>query len=448
LTTSEPLAVPATDSVRITRVDPALAWSTPSDVKSVAIVGLGYVGLPTALAFADNKIDVIGVDINQERLQDIRNGRADLIPADIARLDRVLADDAISLTDDISAMTAADAVIVCVPTPVDRHLTPDLRALRAACAAVVQHARAGQLLVLTSTSYIGTTEDLLVAPLKARGLKVGTDVHVAFSPERIDPGNVTMTQEKVPRVVGGVTLDCTERAGKVISLVAPVVHLVSSPKVAEFAKLFENTYRAVNIALANEMADVARKLDLDIMEVITAAETKPYGFSAFYPGPGIGGHCIPCDPHYLLWHLRAERGEAPLVETAMARSAARPGQVVTRAGEALADNGKAISGARVLVVGVTYKPDVQDVRESPALEIIEGLVNRGAQVGFHDPMVNELELENGHVLKAVSADNLEEWDLAIVHTLHTGVDLGWLATLPTVLDATYRLRTLANRVAL
>lgn len=431
---------------------PAIApKETPqkTTLSTIAIVGLGYVGLPTALAYADaTDVDVIGIDISLERLQNIKDGSVDLIPADIARLDRVLADAAMTLTDDIREMTRADGVLICVPTPVDRHLTPDLRALQSACHTVVEHAREGQTIVLTSTSYIGTTEDLLARPLRDKGFRIGTDVYVAFSPERIDPGNTTMTQEMVPRVVGGVTLECTQRAAHIIEHVAPAVHLTTSPQVAEFAKLFENTYRAVNIALVNEMADVAHELDLDIMEVISAAKTKPYGFSAFYPGPGIGGHCIPCDPHYLLWHLRAERSAAPVVEAAMAQSAARPGRVVSRTGEVLAAEGKALEGAKVLVVGVAYKPDVQDVRESPALEILEGLVGRGAEVGFYDPLINELTLEDGTTLKTHSQDDLDEWDLAIVHTLHNTVDHEFLEHVPAVLDATYKLGTLPNRVTL
>jgi UDP-N-acetyl-D-glucosamine dehydrogenase len=416
---------------------------------AIAIVGLGYVGLPTALAYADTTdVEVVGIDINLERLQNIKDGSVDLIPADIARLDRVLADSAMKLTDDISEMTKADGVLICVPTPVDRHLTPDLRALRGACRAVVEQARSGQTIVLTSTSYIGTTEDLLAQPLRDRGFRIGTDIFVAFSPERIDPGNTTVTQEMVPRVVGGVTLECTQRAAQIIEHVAPAVHLTTSPKVAEFAKLFENTYRAVNISLVNEMADVAHELDLDIMEVINAAATKPYGFSAFFPGPGIGGHCIPCDPHYLLWHLRAERSSAPVVEAAMAQSAARPGRVVSRSGEVLAAEGKAMEGAKVLVVGVAYKPDVQDVRESPALEILEGLAGRGAEIGFYDPLIGELTLEDGTTMKTHSPDDLENWDLAIVHTLHNAVDHDFLSQVPAVLDATYKLGFLSNRVTL
>jgi UDP-N-acetyl-D-glucosamine dehydrogenase len=420
---------------------PALAQQT------VAIVGLGYVGLPTALAFADESKDlsVIGIDISTDRIQHIQQGHVDLIPADIARLDRVLASSAMELTTDSTAIERADVVIICVPTPVDKHLTPDLGALKSACAATVRHARHGQTIVITSTSYIGTTEDLLINPLRERNLRAGSDVFVAFSPERIDPGNTTVTQDMVPRVVGGATPDCTKRAAAVIGRIAPVVHVVSSPAAAEFSKLFENTYRAVNIALVNEMADVARRFDLDIMEVVGAAATKPYGFSAFYPGPGIGGHCIPCDPHYLLWHLRGERGSAPLVETAMARTAARPGQVVSRTVEVLAQMGRSIAGAHIAIIGVSYKPDVQDVRESPALEIIDELLAAGAHVQFHDTHIPILQLGSGERLESQPLDALQDVDLAIAHTIHADTNLDRLASFSAVLDTTYRLGSLPNR---
>jgi nucleotide sugar dehydrogenase len=439
-----PLSSPVVDIRTMAPTDRSVA------IRSVAIVGLGYVGLPTALAFADadEPIDVIGLDVSDQRLQSIRDGQVDLIPADIARLDRVLAGNGMELTRDSARLRAADAVIICVPTPVDRHLTPDLRALRSACDTVVQHARDGQTIVLTSTSYVGTTNDLLVEPLRDRALRIGSEIFVAFSPERIDPGNTTMTQEMVPRVVGGVTPECARRTAALLQRIAPAAHVVSSPSVAEFSKLFENTYRAVNIALVNEMADVARTLDLDITEVISAAATKPYGFSAFHPGPGIGGQCIPCDPHYLLWHLRAERGTAPLVEVAMSRSAARPGQVVTRALEVLADGGKSISDAKILVLGVTYKPDVRDVRESPALQILAELIERGADVAFHDALIDQVVLEDGTRLESQLLDGVEAYDLVIAHTLHGGESHEWLSKANSVLDATYRLGKLANSEAL
>ena len=296
----------------------------------VAVVGMGYVGLPTALSFTAAGLSVVGVDLNPARLHDIRVGTVDLVPADIARLETALAEQSLVVSGSAEAIGQAATVIICVPTPVDRHLVPDLRALRGACGTVVSHATDGQVIVLTSTSYVGTTRDLLVRPLVQRGFSVGKDLYVAFSPERIDPANEKYPQEIVPRVVGGVTTDCTERAAAAIGTYAHRVHPVSSPEAAELTKLLENTFRAVNIAMINEIADLSDTLGIEITEVIDAASTKPYGFMPFTPGPGVGGHCIPCDPHYLLWQLKESRVALPVVEQAMTSIAQRPRQVVRR----------------------------------------------------------------------------------------------------------------------
>jgi nucleotide sugar dehydrogenase len=337
-------------------------------------------------------------------------------------------------------------VIVCVPTPVDEHLVPDLRILERACAAVVAYAVAGQVLILTSTTYVGSTADLLVGPLAARGLRAGVDIAVAFSPERIDPGNDRHSHEAVARVVGGATPDCTDQAARALAGYALKVHQVSSTGAAEMTKLVENTFRAVNIALANELAAIAGVLDLDVIEIINAAATKPYGFMPFYPGPGVGGHCIPCDPHYLLWQLRKKRLSTPVIEQAMNGIAGRPRRVVERCGEELAAIGRSVAGARVLMVGVTYKPDVEDVRESPALEILTQLAAQGAHIGYHDPLVPQLSLPGGARLTHQVDPVAFGADLVVVHTAHTGLDLAWLASASTVLDTTYRMTGLPRRV--
>ncbi|SCG45586.1 nucleotide sugar dehydrogenase [Micromonospora rifamycinica] len=424
--------------------DPTAA---PATGARTAVVGLGYVGLPTSLALVASGSRVIGVDIAATRLDDIRAGRADLLDADQERLRETLraADPALRLTTAISEIADADTVLICVPTPVDRHLAPDLTALRAACAAVVAHARPGQTIVLTSTSYVGTTRELLVAPLADRGLRVGQEVWVAFAPERVDPGNDRHRQELTPRVVGGTTPDCTARAATALARITPLVHRLGSPEAAEMTKLLENTFRAVNIALANEFADLCRDLHLDVTEVIDGADTKPYGFMAFQPGPGVGGHCIPCDPHYLLWQVRGQRREAPLIETAMRGIAARPRRVVDRIRELLAGAGRPLLGARVLVAGVTYKPGVADVRESPALEIIGELVRAGAEVGFVDELVDTVRTPDGQTLRRVADPADREWDLVVVHTRQSGLDEAWLSGQPMVLDATYRLAGLPRR---
>jgi UDP-N-acetyl-D-glucosamine dehydrogenase len=411
----------------------------------VAIVGLGYVGLPTALTFHAGGARVVGLDISRARLAAIHAGAVDLLETDRVRLERAMRDtEAFHLGDDMAVLADAAAVLVCVPTPVDDHLLPDLAALTAACQTVVQHTARGQVLMLTSTTYVGCTQDLLVKPLRARGLTVGEDVFVAFAPERIDPGNDRHEHREVPRVVGGVTRRCTERAVEALRGCAARLHPVRDAETAEMTKLYENTFRAVNISLANEFADLGRSLGLDIAEVIDAAATKPYGFMPFYPGPGIGGHCIPCDPHYLLWQLRASRLSAPIIETAMASVARRPRQVVRRAQEILGRaailgrSGGAGPNPRVLVLGVTYKPGVSDVRESPALEIIERLAESDARVAYADDRVPSITVA-GERFDRVERPGDTQWDLVIVHSVHPETDLSWLKDQRAVLDTTYRL---------
>ena len=411
---------------------------------AVAVVGLGYVGLPTALGLLAAGRTVVGLDIDPERLDDVRRARVDLLPEDHRRLTAHLGRPEFELTSDADRLASAEAVLICVPTPVDAHRVPDLRALRGACADVVARARPGQTIVLTSTSYVGTTRDLLVAPLAARGLQVAHDVFVASAPERVDPGVPDHSQGACPRVVGGATPECGRRAAEVLAPLCGGVHMVRSPEAAELAKLLENGFRAVNIALANEYADIARRFGLDPLEVVEAAGTKPYGFLPFHPGAGAGGHCIPCDPHYLLWQLRAARAEAPVIGTAMAALAARPGLVARRAREVLGDHGVAPRGARVLLVGVAYKPDVADTRESPALTVIEELTEAGAEVAYTDPRVPRLRV-GGIRLRHTPAPWEAEWDLAVVTVAHTGQDLSWLDGRVPVLDATYRLHEIKER---
>jgi UDP-N-acetyl-D-glucosamine dehydrogenase len=421
----------------------AAGMGVTAAVKTVAVVGLGYVGLPTGIALAGSGLQVLGIDSSERRLEDIREGGVDLLPIDRGRLEEALAEapgtrQRLRLTSDADALSEADAVVICVPTPVDERRRPDLRCLQGACGTVVERARAGQLLVLTSTSYVGTTNDLLVSPLARRGLRAGDDVLVAFSPERIDPGNTTWRQEAVPRIVGGVTPACAEAAEALFGRIAGRVHRVSSPEAAELAKLYENSFRAVNIAFANEMASMSRNFGLDPIEVTEAAATKPYGFMAFYPGPGVGGHCIPCDPYYLLGGLDQAQATAPVLERAMEGIASRPREVVARAVELLEDRGTAVAGAAVLVVGAAYKPGIQDVRESPALDVMRHLGGLGAHVSYHDPLVRSLALDDGLALLSVAQPDPADYDLAVVVTAHAGFDYGWLDEMDQVLDCTYR----------
>lgn len=417
---------------------------SPGFVFDIAVVGLGYVGLPTALTFASSGLAVLGLDISADRLSAIAEGDVDLLDSDRERLGRVLKDPCFSLSSDMSLLSRAAAIFICVPTPVDPYLIPDLTILRAACASVVEHAVPNQLLVMTSTTYVGSTRDLLAGPLSRRGWTAGVDGYVAFSPERINPGVNDFAHEDVPRVVGGITADCGAAAVKLLSASTKRVHLVGSTDAAEMTKLVENTFRAVNIALANEFADICQVLAIDVMDVVNAAATKPYGFMAFTPGPGAGGHCIPCDPHYLLWQLRKARLGAPLIEHAMAGLASRPLKIFERARRILSDRNHAVRGSRVLVLGVAYKPDVEDIRESPALEIIAALTAAGAEVAYHDPWCPTAPDGHGGQLKSIPAPESWSADLVILHTRHSSMNLDWLADVPAVLDTTYRLSERAN----
>jgi UDP-N-acetyl-D-glucosamine dehydrogenase len=424
-------------------------FDEPADVAQafsfdVAIVGLGYVGLPTALAINASGRRVLGLDVSEARLAVIRSQEADLLDSDKVRLDSALSDPAFMISTDLSLLARAAAVVVCVPTPVDPYLVPDLGILRAACASVVEFAVPGQLLMLTSTTYVGSTRDLLAAPLAAKGLIPGRDIFVAFSPERINPGVDAFSHEDVPRVVGGVTQACGDAAAALLSVSTKLVHKVPSADVAEMTKLVENTFRAVNIALANEFADICQGLGMEVMDVIDAASTKPYGFMPFTPGPGVGGHCIPCDPHYLLWQLRKARVTAPVIEQAMAGIAGRPHQVVEKARKILSERNHGLTGARILILGVAYKPDVEDLRESPALEIIAELIADGAEVAYHDQWCPTAPDGHGGRLQSLAEPTLWEADLVIMHTKHSAMDTSWLASVPAVLDTTYRLPNDAN----
>ncbi|HKG38493.1 MAG TPA: nucleotide sugar dehydrogenase [Conexibacter sp.] len=405
----------------------------------VAVVGLGYVGLPTALALHGAGGDVIGIDVSERRVEAIRSHDVDLPAGDVARLRTALDGERLRLNTDPAAIAAADAVIVCVPTPVDEQRRPDPRALRAACASAVEHARAGQTLVLTSTTSVGSTRELLVEPLARRGLRAGRDVAVAFAPERILPGDRTVDQHAVPRVLGGATPDCTERTRRLLSPTTAAIHAVSSLEAAELTKLYENTFRAVNLAFANEMAGVCTHLGIDPVEIVDAAATKPYGFLAHYPGPGVGGHCIPVDPYYLLEPLREAGVAAPIAEQAMKGIVARPAAVASRALALLRLRGIAPAEARVLIAGMAYKPGVADARESPGLAIAERLEGAGVGISYHDPRVSEVRTAGGAELRSLERPTPADADLAIVTAVHAEDDLGWLGTFEHVLDATYRL---------
>jgi UDP-N-acetyl-D-glucosamine dehydrogenase len=421
-------------TVGIAGLRPRRVVTPESRMPSIAILGLGYVGLPTALAARARGAPTIGIDISQSRLNAIADLDVDLIQADLELLTAAVADESFVLTEDLHRLADADAVVICVPTPVDQHRNPDLTALHAACRAVVHHARAGQVLILTSTSYPGSARALLAEPLVERGFRLGEDIYVASSPERIDPGNESFPQGTVARVVGGITSECTQRAAAVLASVTDKVHAVSSPEAAEMTKLLENSFRAVNIAFANEMADVCNAMGLNVAEVIDAAATKPYGFMPFYPGTGVGGHCIPCDPHYLLWQLRSARGSAPMLSLAMAAIAARPHEIVEQINDALSATGHGLQGARLLVVGAAYKPGVRDVRESPGIQILLELLARDARVDYYDPIIPSVTIDERQIMLSVSRPDPAVYDAVVVNTLHPGVDYEWLSRAALVID--------------
>jgi UDP-N-acetyl-D-glucosamine dehydrogenase len=389
----------------------------------VAIIGQGYVGLPLAVEFARAGLPVIGLDRDLDRVGALNQGQShtpDVTSADLAALVR---EGRYEATADFSLLEQSDVVIICVPTPLRKSKDPDISYVVAAAEDVASRFRRGQLVILESTTYPGTTEELLVPLFEKCGATVGRDVFLAFSPERIDPGNERYGMKDVPKVVGGVTPACTGLAALVYQQVVTTVLPVSSPKVAELAKLYENVFRNVNIALANEFSLMCRKLGLETREVIEAAASKPFGFMPFYPGPGIGGHCIPIDPFYLSWKMRLSGYEARFIHLADEVNRAMPDHVVHLVSEALNRRARSVNGARVLVLGVAYKRGVGDVRESPAIEIVTMLRELGAEVSYADPHVPSLVL-NGAALKAVEATTAElsSADCVVILTDHREFD--------------------------
>ena len=389
----------------------------------VGIVGLGYVGLPLSIAFVEAGFHVLGTDVDPQVVDGLMAGRShigDVSPESVASS---VDSGFLSATTDFARLSEVDAVIICVPTPLSKTEDPDLSYVMQATESLAGVLRRGQLVVLESTTYPGTTRDLVTPALEASGLKVGSDFFVAFSPERVDPANPTWRIGNTPKIVGGLTESCHRLAVALYVDVIDQVVEVSSPEVAELAKILENTFRAVNIGLVNEMAVISDRLGIDVWEVIDAAATKPYGFMRFFPGPGLGGHCIPIDPLFLAWKMKTLQYRTRFIELAAEVNAEMPLYVIRRAAEALNSVQKAVHGSQVLVLGVAYKPDVSDTRESPALDIIALLRQRGAAVEYHDPHVPSLELESGDMVSVdLTVDRLESADLVLIATDHSDVD--------------------------
>ena len=392
----------------------------------VVVVGVGYVGLPLVAEFAREGFQVTGLDYDTHKVELLSQGESYIRDVPSADLAPHTKSGRLRATADPSVLREADAVIVCVPTPLNKTKDPDMRFIVDAAEQIQKHQHPGMLVVLESTTYPGTTTELLVPKLTEGGFELGKDVFVAFSPERVDPGNETFQTRNTPKVLGGATAKCLEVATALYSHVIAKLVPVSSTEVAEMVKLLENTFRAVNIGLANEIALMSRKLGVNPFEVIRAAASKPFGFMPFYPGPGLGGHCIPIDPLYLSWKLKSLKGQARFIELADSINSSMPSYVVERVAAALNHHSKSVKGSKVLVYGVAYKKNVNDVRESPAFEVMEELEAKGAHVSFTDPLVPIVDLPSGHQSKGVTPD-FAAYDVVVVITDHDALDRERLA---------------------
>jgi UDP-N-acetyl-D-glucosamine dehydrogenase len=384
---------------------------------TLGIVGLGYAGLPLAMTFAETGFDVVGVDLNQDRVDAIRQGRSYLVDVPGERYERL--DGHLQATSDYAAVSELDAVTICVPTPLSKTRTPDISHVVSAAESIAENLAPGQLVVLQSTTYPGTTEEIVLPILERSGLTAGRDFFLGYAPERVDPGNERYTIRNTPKLVAGVTDECRRRTELLYRQIVDEVIPVSSTMVAETAKLHENTFRAVNIALANELALMCSRLGISSWEVIEAASTKPFGFLPHYPGPGLGGDCIPVVPHFLAWRLR-EYGYSPqLIEAAHEVNAQMPVFVVHKVVDALNETGRPVNGSRVLLLGMAYKPDIHDTRESPSLEVMRQLLERHAEVRYCDPWVEEVELDGTrHAGVEWSPERVRESDCVVLLTPH------------------------------
>ncbi len=389
----------------------------------LCVVGLGYVGLPLAVGFAEAGLRVTGIELDPEKVNRINRGENYIDDVDSNLLTRLVNENRLDATDKYDVLDDADVVIICVPTPLNKTGDPDISAIVNARNRIREHLHVPQLIILESTTYPGSVNELILPYLSETGLEIGRDFFLAFSPERIDPNNPTYKVVNTPKVVGGVTPACTYTAVAVYSHLVDRVVPVSSPATAEMVKLLENTFRSINIGLANEVAIMCRILGLDVWEVIEAAATKPFGFMPFYPGPGLGGHCIPVDPSYLSWKLRALKYRTRFIELATEINSTMPEYVLRLAITALNEESKAIKGAKVLLLGVAYKRNIDDIRESPALDVLRLLQDMGADVEYHDPHVPKINHSNA-VFESVelTPDLLSNQDIVIITTDHTTVD--------------------------
>lgn len=408
---------------------------------NVGVIGLGYVGLPLLVEFAGAGFTATGFEVDRGKAARINAGESYIGDVTSAALEKLVESKKLKATTDFELLGKCDAIIICVPTPLRKTKEPDVSYILAAAEEIKKRLHAGQLIILESTTYPGTTDEVLLPMFEETGLKLDNDFLLAFSPERVDPGNSKFQTHNIPKVVGGVTADSTETAAHLYSQIVNDVHAVSSARVAEAAKLLENTFRAVNIGMANEMARLCYALNIDTWEVIRAAATKPFGFMPFYPGPGIGGHCIPLDPHYLSWKARQHGFDSRFIGLAEEVNSRMPEHVVQLVADGLNDECKAMKGSRVLLLGVAYKKDINDVRESPALSIIDRLRAKGAEVRYHDPFVQELHFDDAHTQgggepltsEPLTDDELRAADCLVIVTDHSQIDYGRVCRLSSLI---------------
>ena len=393
----------------------------------VGLIGLGYAGLPLAVAFAEAGFRVIGVDLRRDRVASLAAGQSYVGDVPAERLAPLITSGGLRASAEYAALADADVITICVPTPLSPAKTPDTSAIAGAITALGPWLRPGQLIMLESTSYPGTTEEIVRPVLEARGFTIGQDMFLAFAPERVNPGDSHFGTRNTTKLIGGMTPACRDLATALYATIVDTVVPVSSPVVAEMAKLLENTFRQINVAFANEMALICERLGVDVWDVIDAAATKPFGFMPFYPGPGLGGPCIPVVPHYLAWKLRTVGYDARFIALAEEINGAMPGHVVNLVAGALDEESKPLRGSRVLVLGITYKPDVADTRESPPLAVLEGLLAEGVDAVYHDPLVPEV-MVNERSLASITLDPaaLQEADCVVVATDHQSYDWDWI----------------------
>jgi len=401
----------------------ALRAKIASKSALVGIIGLGYVGLPLAEVFARSGFRVLGFDVDANKPKAIKEGRSYIGDVTDRQLKEQVEAGRIDATTEFSRLTDCDAILICVPTPLRKTLDPDISYIEDSIGRIRPHLRPGQLVILESTTYPGTTDEVIVPALEQGGLKAGRDFFVAFSPERVDPSNAKYKTDNTPKVVGGYSPACCAVSEALYKGALPHVHVVSSAEAAEMVKLLENTFRLINIGLVNEFALICDKLGLNVWEIIDAAATKPFGFMPFYPGPGLGGHCIPIDPHYLSWKLRSLNFFTRFIDLAAEINRGMPGYVVNKLALVLNEQGKALKGTKILVLGVTYKKDTADTRESPAMDVIEVLETRGARVSFHDPLVREYSVGGRKVpYVPLTPESLASHDLVLIVTDHSTID--------------------------